>query len=111
VVLAPAFIRMMMALSALHARAEKDLRGVVDELVRGLNILVPHCRRRFGLVADRAQDLAGEYVIGLVSSDGFANPVVERECAVSAGLAVLLGAALNAKNVAPFVGEEVAIIG
>ncbi len=59
-------------------------------------------------VADGAQDLADELVVGLVGGDRFANPVVEGEGAVGpAGLVP----PLDAQDVGPLVGEVVAVFG
>ena len=79
IVLAPFFIRMMMALGAGDAQAEEHLGGVIDELLRVLQFLVPHRRRGLRFVAGRGQDFADELIVRLVLGDRFANPAVERE--------------------------------
>ena len=97
-----------MALGTRHAQAKKHLGGVVHELLSVLELLVPDGRRRLDLIADCAEDLAGELVVRLVGGDRLADPLVEGERAVSpAGLL----AALDAEDVGPLVGEVVAVVG
>src|SRR5207248_3662070 len=98
----------MVALRALKPRAEEYLGGVVHELIRRLQILVPNDRRTLRLIADRAQNLAGELVIGHVRSNGLTNPVVKNKRAIRP---VDVVAALDTQNVRPLVGEEEVVLG
>ncbi len=52
IVLAPFFIGMVVALGTRHAHAQKELAGVVDELLGLLHVAIPHGRRRLGFVAE-----------------------------------------------------------
>ncbi len=101
---------MVVALGTLHARAEEHLRDVIDELVRRLDVLVPHGRRALRLVADGPDDRADEFVIRPVHRQRLADPFVEHEGAESPAL-VLLVAALDAQHVGPLVSEQVTVLG
>src|SRR5205807_8373811 len=57
VVLAPFLIRVMVALGAGHAQAEKYLGGVIHKLFGLLQLLVPHRRRVRVLVAVGGQNV------------------------------------------------------
>src|SRR5207302_1356653 len=102
IVLAPAFVGMMMALGAGEPLAEEDLGQIVDELLRRLDLLVPDGRRAAELVAGGRQEGADEGIVGEIRGDRLADPLVEREGAEGA---VRLATALDAQDVGPPGGE------
>src|SRR5262249_36141255 len=69
IVLAPFFVWVVVALGAGDAQPEEDLGGVIDELLRVLQLLVPHGWRGLILIAGSGQDFADELIVWLVLGD------------------------------------------
>ena len=79
IVLAPALVRMMVALGALQAQAEEDLGGVGDRLVELIVAHLPVPVDGGGVLpfAGRRDDAADELVVGPIAGDHVADPFVE----------------------------------
>jgi hypothetical protein len=101
VLLAPLLEGMMMALGALHARAEEELRDVFHLLLLLLHLTIPRDGRVLFEITCGSDDFAHELVVGFVVRDAVANPRVEKIAATREGGL----RALVAQQGAPFVGE------
>ena len=109
--LAPLLIRMVVALGALEAQTEEELRGVFELVLRGLHLAIPSDGRVFGDVAGRGEDFARELVVRFVAREAVANPRVEGERAAHIRFgAAVDGGALVAEERAPEVGEVIRVV-
>ncbi len=68
-----------MTLGTGQAKTEKYLGGVIDELFRVLQFLVPNSRWAGKFIAGSCQDFASEFVVGFVGCNRIANPLMECE--------------------------------
>ena len=104
--LGPALKRVVVALRALHAHAEKELRHVLH--LRGglLHPLVPGHRRVRNDGAGAGEDLAHDLVVGRVGQQAVAHPGMKGEVRGDVGGV----RALVLQQRGPFVGEVVGVV-
>ena len=104
-VLRPAFERMVMALVAVEARGQEQVRRVLHQRFGRAQRFVIRCGRVSFRRAAGGEDLAGELVVRCVGSDFAANPAAERGRAFDAEIL-----AVHHQEVGPLVGPEIDVV-
>ena len=106
ILLAPFLKRMMVALGALHAGAEEQLRGILHLRLHGLHLAIPCGGGVLAHVPGGGEYGAGKLIVTYVLVQAIADPAVEGVVTSHGGGA----AALVAQERAPFVGKIIRVI-
>ena len=106
ILLAPFLKRMMVALGALHAGAEEQLRGVLHLRLHGLHLAIPCGGGVLAHVPGGGEYGAGKLIVTYVLVQAIADPAVEGVVTSHGGVA----ASLVAQERAPFVGKIIRVI-
>ena len=106
IVLAPFFVRVMMALGAFEARSEEELAEDGSEFGRFAAIAVDDRRAEAMIAAFGQEDFTHELIVRLVGAKGLAQPLVEDENTFDAD-----AVRIRADEIGPFVGPVIGVGG